>query len=704
MSLAEPFLQEASTTHCGWVCAAQLDSHRFNSQFTSMREAARPEYLKPDSFDLSNYVQGYDSKKHFMERPSLAISLVHIQEDEPENAYRDAADVAEFIEKYTSYFLTPEDTLVPFLSIEKDNAHGPASLACQFAFTLLALLYDFDYVNIGSQEATMSLLHQVEGVQGGLARRINGRAFTLPALAPDGASAALKRAAMEGVRTAICERANGAGFGGSFIAVHPARSTLLRSGFVWRPAELAAFVDAARKGQAQTFVATTLKHMDGFASYGALLIRAWTCCNVTGSLACTKATAHSWQYRKNASNLQCMPWRGPTAFRDLLDLFGGFKPQAKQSLDRPGHYMRLPERIRFENRSPTLIDEFYPKKMIDDILEAGVDVVSMHAEGTLPSEMFGDLTKVLMVSELELKYDLSERAAKVQHAAEYKAISEKQKTSGHLDRATAIVKALLTKPTRCARCIKALATTCAHSLAGWPYVPDFKAALEILKLKPPATDVRKATLVAIIMDGWPKLDEGLRQSIQARMQAVQARMAPAPAAPAPPAPEANAPVARVIASVVATAVPPVTPVSPVTLAGMVTPAAALTAPPPPAAPMVAPPQPIVSPASELDQLMTLEAALPICSGCDPLDEEEALEAEVEEAEAEQARLAAVVDSLIVREYICERHCGAKLPREEMQETPHHWYCRDEHACSERLNKMTRENAARKRSRPAWLDE
>ena len=102
-----------------------------------------------------------------------------------------------------------------------------------------------------------------------------------------------ERAAMEGVRTAICERANGAGFGGSFIAVHPARSTLLRSGFVWRPAELAAFVDAARKGQAQTFVATTLKHMDGFASYGALLIRAWTCCNVTGSLACTKATAHS---------------------------------------------------------------------------------------------------------------------------------------------------------------------------------------------------------------------------------------------------------------------------------------------------------------------------------------------------------------------------------------------------------------------------
>ena len=62
----------------------------------------------------------------------------------------------------------------------------------------------------------------------------------------------------------------------------------------------------------------------------------------------------------------------------------------------------------------------------------------------------------------------------------------------------------------------------------------YLTALEILKLKPPATDVRKATLVAIIMDGWPKLDEGLRQSIQARMQAVQARMAPAPAARARP--------------------------------------------------------------------------------------------------------------------------------------------------------------------------
>ena len=53
-----------------------------------------------------------------------------------------------------------------------------------------------DYANIGSQEAGFSLLHGVEGMQGALGRRINGRPLTLPLLSPETASEDELRAAM----------------------------------------------------------------------------------------------------------------------------------------------------------------------------------------------------------------------------------------------------------------------------------------------------------------------------------------------------------------------------------------------------------------------------------------------------------------------------------------------------------------------------
>ena len=115
-------------------------------------------------FNLSSIVSSYNESDAFFERPGLAYVLGHCQSIEPENAFRDAADVAEMIEKHSQYFLTPEQPtpqLVPFIIFEKDNSHGVQDVSCRFAFTVLSLLYDFDYLSIGSQEAGYSMLHQV---------------------------------------------------------------------------------------------------------------------------------------------------------------------------------------------------------------------------------------------------------------------------------------------------------------------------------------------------------------------------------------------------------------------------------------------------------------------------------------------------------------------------------------------------------------
>ena len=57
---------------------------------------AAPSHLQ--GLDLSTVVPSYDAEKEFQERPGLAVCLGHVQSLEPENAFRDAADVCELIE------------------------------------------------------------------------------------------------------------------------------------------------------------------------------------------------------------------------------------------------------------------------------------------------------------------------------------------------------------------------------------------------------------------------------------------------------------------------------------------------------------------------------------------------------------------------------------------------------------------------------
>ena len=286
--------------------------------------ARRPEL---NGFNLADYVPAYDTTKHFMERTGLAIVLGHCQALEPENAFRDWADVSEMIQRYPQYFLTPELALVPAIMLEKDNSHGVQDISCRFGFVVFCLLHNFDYGKISSQEAGYSLLHRVEGMQGALGRRISGQPFTLPLLDPQSASEEELTAAMKEVLRVICERANGATFkaGGGCISAFPARANIAID-FEWRPSELASFLEAAKKGQAKEY---DLKDMPTFPSYRELLLRAWNLLNATGPLACTKLTAHTFQFKKNPVNPLCAPVRGPQAFRDFLNLFGGWTPQPR---------------------------------------------------------------------------------------------------------------------------------------------------------------------------------------------------------------------------------------------------------------------------------------------------------------------------------------------------------------------------------------
>ena len=97
------------------------------------------------------------------------------------------------------------------------------------------------------------------------------------------------------------------------------------------------------------------------------------------------------------------------------------------------------------------------------------------------------------------------------------------------------------------------------------------------------------------------------------------------------------------------------------------------------------------PGAEIANLSELEAQLADCD--EPLDAEEERAAEAEAVEAEQAGLAAFVDSLVVQEVICEVSgggCGSKRPIDEMEETRdrHHWICRDRQACKLRLEAIS----------------
>ena len=83
----------------------------------------------PDGFDLSNYVPGYSVARFYREQPALAHMYVHIQEREPESAFRDFADLSEFVSRFPHRFLTPELKLMPFFLPSRTRGRAPAPAA-----------------------------------------------------------------------------------------------------------------------------------------------------------------------------------------------------------------------------------------------------------------------------------------------------------------------------------------------------------------------------------------------------------------------------------------------------------------------------------------------------------------------------------------------------------------------------------------------
>jgi len=494
-----------------------------------LSSACRPELA---AFDLSEHVTGYDKSTHSLERPGLAVCLGHCQALEPENAYRDFADVCEMIDGNSTYFLTSGLKLVPTISIEKDNSHGVGDISCRFAFVVFCVLYDFDYGNIGSQEAGYSLLHGVESMQSAVGRRINGRPFQLPLLDPASATTEEMRAAMIEINRQICERADGATFnaGGNFVSASPAGSTSLASGFVWRPAELTRFLETARAGKANTF---ELEDMPSFFSYRELLLRSWKLLNATGVLACTKLTAHTFQFRKNALNPLCSPCRDvDSAFMDFLGLFGGWLPQPKPRPQTPEeksarkfHYYDLTQRILPENRAPTAVDEFYPKLMMNALVaNPEIKLLDKYTDGgnSLSEERIVKIENVLFVEKDIILYDLAERAAKVGHDRAYKALLDRHKTDGTATSVARIVEHVIGKP--------------AGANAGWPFKQQLKEVLVKLKVKHDAKQGKRAVLMEKVYLHWRDLPPDRRPppcAAATRATAAAAAVVPAAAAAGP---------------------------------------------------------------------------------------------------------------------------------------------------------------------------
>jgi hypothetical protein len=141
----------------------------------------------PEHFDLSAYVPGYSADKFFSEQPALAHMFVHIQEREPESAFRDFADLAEFVTRFPHRFLTPELKLMPFFFIERDNAHGVGTVETRFCAVLFSLLHGIYYLSMISQESGRSRWHRVEQVNGAASKAVMGEAFDLPMNVPENA-------------------------------------------------------------------------------------------------------------------------------------------------------------------------------------------------------------------------------------------------------------------------------------------------------------------------------------------------------------------------------------------------------------------------------------------------------------------------------------------------------------------------------------
>ena len=119
---------------------------------------------------------------------------VHLVKRSPESAWRDFADLSEFIVRFPHRFLTADGTTtVPFLFLTRDNAHGVSTLDTRFCSVMFAKLHGLYYLNLISEEAGQSRRLAHEGVNGAAIRALTGVSFDLPINAPDQADEAATR-------------------------------------------------------------------------------------------------------------------------------------------------------------------------------------------------------------------------------------------------------------------------------------------------------------------------------------------------------------------------------------------------------------------------------------------------------------------------------------------------------------------------------
>ena len=182
--------------------------------------------------------------------------------------------------------------------------------------------------------------------------------------------------------------------------------------------------------------------------------------------------------------------------------------------------MRLPQRILLENRAPTAIDEFYPKRRLDHLLASTALLDTYVDKGnSLPDALLTALENDLHAPREVILYSLAQQAAKDEHARKYKALVDRQKRDGTEKDVAGIVKHVVGRPS--------------DARSNWPYIDSLRAALKKLKVKYDAKKGKRAVFVEQLWLYWRDLRQDKRPAYVGDLNsaaALSAATAPAPAA------------------------------------------------------------------------------------------------------------------------------------------------------------------------------
>jgi len=717
----------------------------------------------PAGFDLATYIPSYNAAKFFNPHMALAHMYVHIQEREGESGYRDFADLSEFVSRFPRRFLTPQLLMIPFLFLERDNAHGVSSLETRFMNVLFNVLHGIYYSCLGAQEAGQSRGHQVETVNGAAIRALSGVGFDLPMNVPSNAPDSIKHPAQEAVREQVLRKfpvtykTGGAEDG--FVSAEAPRTCAIACGFVFRTPELRSFVAAAKKGpEAMREYVSELKEMPSFnhpLGYDGVLMLAWRLLHATGAMACTKLSAHSFEYKYNPSNPDCPPpdaeHAEPIACFEaflLLDTKAdqraegwvksdGFVPQPRPSRERVGReYANLDEVLKYGGA--TTVDEWYPEKRLDALIakiDAQAAAAALNAgqppprkgkllleftsnHNSLKSEQLKAVLNLLWVDETTLYAELAERVSKDEYKGIYESMKVQQTCDGTNEFVFKLVEGLIGKP--------------ANARSDWPYITDLKLVIEtkLPNVKVPQNP-KRAVLIQLIALTWRNLSEAQRPALIATRAATRAptMFATAVAAPAaavlPPAAAAAAPVgARPAAPATvlppaAAAAAPVAAIPAAPAAAVLPPATAAVLPliaPAIAAPAAVPPPTIQLPPVPAATLAELRAQIEFVEQADArmitkdaygstrpwsvaesiVDEEEVVVEEEAQRQAEEAAAESLVEAVLELVTVECRRCYHKITEGETHydSSVNHSVCNDHASCTLRMPV-----GGRKRARP-----